>query len=204
LLHRVLDGLFDPTLVAVGAFKIAPDYDDLRWKCEMHLIIAGAAKNDLVTGFSATRPGTGGGNIQIDVVGDLSKAVRDVTECNVQPRRSFFQQTVGKQPKKPQRSEFYRWLLGLSVNARAIRHGCDLHLNRVRNRKPKTLKPRAKRRGYPDHLMPYMFGNREHDVNSGTFEPKNPNDRIGEAPPDYYNDDWGAVPNTRRDRRSKR
>jgi hypothetical protein len=189
LLHRVLDSLFDPTLVAVGTFKVAPDYIESQWKCEMHLIVAGAEKDNLVTRFSATRPGTGGGDIRVDTVGDLNRAICDVTKCNVQPRRYFFQPTVGKRPMKAQRAEFYRWLSGLDVDGRVIRHGCDRHFNRITNKKPKTTKARAKRRGYPYHLMPYMFGTRENDANSSMFVPKSAGTRLVDTWDSYYDEE---------------
>ena len=55
--RRALDSLYDYKLIAVGTFKVspAPENEGEHWICEIHLIVAGATKEDLERAFSTRR-----------------------------------------------------------------------------------------------------------------------------------------------------
>jgi hypothetical protein len=67
------------------------------------------------------------------------------------------------------RTEFYEWLLSLSVGDRLIRHGCDRHFRRLHKQARKVKRPRAqdiqrkKKRYLPGHLEPHAFGGAKWD-----------------------------------------
>lgn len=57
--HRRLDRLLKPNLVAIGVWKagLAPMNEELAWKSEIHLIVAGATADELERGFSTKKVG---------------------------------------------------------------------------------------------------------------------------------------------------
>jgi hypothetical protein len=54
--------------------------------------------------------------------------------------------------------EFYRWLLGLTPDARMIRYGCDRYFNKL-EKQPRMLEPKVrKKRPYPYWLSLICLG----------------------------------------------
>jgi hypothetical protein len=191
--RRALDRLFNPTLIAVGSLKVVPNYNWKEWNVEIHLIVAGAKKNELEKVFSIHRLGKEK-EVRVTRVDHLGTAIEGATDGTLQPRRQGLARVP---PKKAQRAEFYRWLSELEVDSRLIRYGCDRHFNPL-TKKPRTLKAKPrKKRPYPTWLTPWMFGvnlERDEEVNSMTYIPAKkpvPGDRVRVVTrgPDYYNEE---------------
>jgi hypothetical protein len=163
---RALDKIFVRALVAAGILKpyVAPEDRGRVWICELHQIIAGAEKADLEKALSRGR--------QQDVLAIQRLSVREVSDLGETISRVFQRDLerwqdpwpcniVSPNPEKPQRCEFYEWLLELRPGARLIRYGCDQYFNKLA-KKPRTFRATVrKKRKYPYHLKRYMFGYRE-------------------------------------------
>jgi hypothetical protein len=169
---RALNKLYMPSLVAVGNVKVAvaPStqiHGERLWACELHQIIGLGDVAALETTFSRLREGGAFLNkIWVKKIGDLGECIgrvfrRDLVNWEKPGLQPWQTDPDPVYPRKPERTEFYRWLLGLSVGARTIRYGCDRHFNQL-TKKPRTM-PVPKKRKYPHHLKRYMFGYNEDD-----------------------------------------
>jgi hypothetical protein len=152
----------------VGNVKVAVapsthyKYGDRLWACEMHQIVTGCDEMHLKKAFSRLREGGAFLNkVSIKPVEDLKECICRVFQRDLrpwqkpelepwQPKPELVRPTEGEQ------TEYYAWLLGLTIGTRTIRYGCDRDFNRV-TRKLKPW-PVPKKRRYPYHLKPYMFG----------------------------------------------
>jgi hypothetical protein len=166
---RALNSLYMPTLVAVGNVKVAVTqpsntvkFGDRLWRYELHLIVTLDDEVKLTKAFSRIRErGAFLNKIWIQRVYDLQECIarvfrRDLVAWEKPGLQPWQEKPEPMRPTKAEQTEFYEWLLGLEVGARTIRYGCDRYFNQLR-KKPRT-RPARKRRGYPYHLKPYMFG----------------------------------------------
>jgi hypothetical protein len=175
LVRRVLDNLFDSTLFAVGTYKTKPSP---RWLGRIHLIVAAHDRSALTKAFEAVRPGKYP-EVYVEEIRDLKTKIEEVMDSNLPKNDPDFDWAI----PRDERTEFFRWLLTLDVDARVIRYGCDQAF-RPKVRKPRTvnLKPK-KERPYPYWLEYYWFGsgeawrNRPNPWEVG-FVPKNPSGAV--------------------------
>jgi hypothetical protein len=155
LVRRVLDNLYDNTLIAVGTYNTTPFGS---WVGGVHLIVAAHDKEALIKAFSAVRPGEHP-DVRVDVVRDLGVTITEVMDCDLPQKRPNF---VEDKVPRGQRAEFLSWLLTLDVDARLILYGCDRDFNNIerelRIRPPKIKKPRPN----PVWLERYRFGHGEY------------------------------------------
>jgi hypothetical protein len=119
LVRRVLDGINDRRIVAVGTFKVCPfGYNNHgSWICEIHIVVAGTTRPELESWFREKPPQVVH-DVHVARVKDLSAAIKRVPNCN-EPAAPKDRHYVG------QRHEFYSWLLAMKVGSRKIRYGCD-------------------------------------------------------------------------------
>jgi hypothetical protein len=165
---RALNKLYKPSLIAVGNVKaaIAPTnhdkYGDRLWVCELHEIITDAEEAELKAAFSRLREGGAFSNkIWVKKVEDLGECINRVFLRDLQPWQQpglqpWQPKPAPLRPTKAEQTEFYKWLLGLSPGARTIRYGCDRYFSPL-DKKPRRVRA-SKKRKYPHHLKPYMFG----------------------------------------------
>jgi hypothetical protein len=165
---RALNKLHKPSLIAVGNVKVAIaltthyKYGDRLWACELHEIVTVAEEAELKAAFSRLREGGAFLNkIWVKKVEDLGECINRVFRRDLRPwgqpgLQPWQTEPEPVRPTKAEQTEFYRWLLGLSLGARTIRYGCDQYLNKL-TKQPRTIRAPKKRR-YPYHLKPYMFG----------------------------------------------
>jgi hypothetical protein len=155
-----LDRLYYPGLIAVGTFKVsvAPKHEGSGWKCEIHQIISGAKKKELEKVFSSSRPAAGNFLLVKEVI-NLGQTISDVLKRDVQGwQHPYRTEITPDRPKKLRRAEYYEWLLGLSADERMIRYSCDRYFNQLK-KKPRVVRVKvSKKRPYPRHLYPHMFG----------------------------------------------
>ena len=191
-----LDKLYDPKIIAVGAFKVAPASSMMRplWAAEIHQLVAGATQEDLERIFAAHRtPKQFQDGLLVRSVTNLGQAVSDVLRRDV---RTWQHPGAGarsdERPPKAGRTEYYSWLLGLGLDECLVRYGCDRYFNRIQKRRNIRLKP-PKPRPYPYWLQPYMFGNggrwaRGLQPTDMMYEPRRKVASRGRVPAGYYDD----------------
>jgi hypothetical protein len=160
--RRALDTLYMPELVAVGMCKVSfgTTTGERRWITEIHGIVAGADKEDLEKAFSAYRriPGMQYNLFWAEEVNDIGQATSRVLRRDLRKWVHPFVETGDPAPSNARRAEYYRWLLGLDVGERLIRYGCDSNFKALK-KKPRLFRPKIhKKRPYPEHLVPFMFG----------------------------------------------
>jgi hypothetical protein len=119
LVDRVFDSFSDPGIVAVGTFKVRPSgYNNYgTWRCEIHMIVAGAKPSDLEASFQEKPPQIIH-DVRVKSVNDVNDAINDVMRCN-EPAEPADKHYSG------QRQEFYAWLTNMKVGSRLIRYGYD-------------------------------------------------------------------------------
>jgi hypothetical protein len=144
-MSRVLNGLYNTNIVAVGAFKVIPfGASEQRWISEVHVIVAGADEKALHDVFDPWVPET---SVRISKVASLRETVDEVISCNTP--RTLYQ---NERPEAAQRAEFYAWLANMKIGSRVFRYGCDKNFGLIANRtiayKPRRQKARSRRR-YP-------------------------------------------------------
>jgi hypothetical protein len=170
--RRALDTLLIPTLVAVGTFKVsvAPSYyHQPHWICEIHQIVAGANAAELEQAFTnAWGKEEYDSAVSVVEVKEIGPTISDVLSVELKgwqhPRHL---DDTPARPRKAEREEFYRWLLGLSLGERMIRYGCDRYLNELK-KQPRTVRTKVRKpRPYPTWLARHMFGNREQPMRGG-------------------------------------
>ena len=160
-LRRAFDRLNMPALVVVGTFKVhaAPENGTSQWKGEMHLIVAGADKEELEKVLFG-----GGHRSNLDIcvrvmpVEHLGQTISRVLRRDLQAWQHPWDAALdGSPPTKPERTEFYTWLLGLVPGDRLFRYGCNRYFNKLAKPPRKIRVP--KKRPYPAWLQGWMFGN---------------------------------------------
>jgi len=169
--RRALDRLYNPNVVAVGMFKVAPSpsNDKERWVCEVHQVVAGASKNDLERVLS-TKQYRGEirthklqlfyDYLMVKEIKTLGPIVSEVFSHNLSGWQHPWQDAIPvERPNRKQRAEFYEWLLGLDPRARLICYGCDRQFKKMSKKsRPIPVPKVAKKRQYPHWLQPYFFG----------------------------------------------
>ena len=171
--RRALNTVHIPELVAFGTFKVslAPEYVEPHWICEIHEIVAGAAKRDLEKAFLVrdSREEKYDSHVGITEVEKIGQAISDVLKADLRGwQHPFWPDGSPAKPRKTHREEFYEWLLSLSFGERMIRYGCDRYFNRL-HKKPRTIQPKIRKpRRYPVWLIPHMFGNRQQPLRGFT------------------------------------
>ena len=160
-LRRSFDRLNLPALVVVGTFKayVAIESKTLEWKGELHLIVAGAEKEEVEEVLSRVGHCK---NLDICVrvmpVDNLGQAISRVLRRDLQAWQHPWQPWLDcPRPTKQIWLEFYTWLLGLAPDDRLVRYGCDRYFNKLA-KTPRTPRP-PKKRPYPYWLERWMFGN---------------------------------------------
>ena len=203
--RRALDSLYDLGVVAVGTFKVAPapQYEGPGWICEIHQIVAGAKKEDLERIFS-TRQDRGEikstssdpiNNLMIREVDALAAKVSEVLRRDIQGwQHPWRREITPTRPKKAERIEYYRWVLGLDPGERLIRYGCDRYFNLLK-KQPRLIKPKVpKKRPYPYWLEPHQFGRGKwrdvspHDAEHTLLRERRPSTVTVDPGPNYYDD----------------
>jgi hypothetical protein len=170
LVRRALDNLYDNTLIAVGTYKLK-FIPFVRWLGLIDLIVAAHDQEALAKAFGASKHP----DFRIAAVRDLKTKIAEVFNCGLAYSKPEDMEDI----PPDQRAEFYSWLLTLGVDARIVRYGCD-HNFGLKERKPRTIKPKKRRRhSYPAVFEHYWFGsgeawNSRPDPNQVGFEPKNP------------------------------
>jgi hypothetical protein len=161
LVRRALDDLYNPDIVAVGTFKasFSSAYGGPRWIAEIHLIVAGAKKEDLDRVLSRSRPGQSLNSLRVKRVDNLGPSIAEVLRRDPQRwQHPANNESSSARPKKTYRAEYYVWALRLPLGARMIRYGCDRYFNPLK-KKPRVIRPKTrKKRPSPYWLVPYMFG----------------------------------------------
>ncbi len=187
LVHRVLDGFFDNTIVAVGTFKLR--YHGDKWSCEIHLIVNGRSKEELEKAFLAVRTGA---SATVDPVKpqDLRRTIANVMNCDLS------EAYLDLITPPDQRKECFSWLANLKVGALTLLYGCDESFS-VKLKPPRAQKPKIKKkRRYPHWLAPYMFefGKKWEGIdplNRAQYTPRpkpDPHLRVLVRGPDYYDE----------------
>jgi hypothetical protein len=169
--RHALDRLYDCEIIAVGSFNVAPSpaYQEKRWICEIHQVVAGANKDNLERVFSTKRSR---GEIctrkrmlfvdylRVKEIQALGPIVSEVLKYDLSGWQHPWRPEMSiERPNKPQRREFYAWLLSLSPRARLMRYGCNRQFKNL-ERKPRIPPPprTARKHPYPFWLEPYFFG----------------------------------------------
>jgi hypothetical protein len=117
---RALDNLRNPNVVAVGTVRVSVQDREPRWAVQIHEIVVGAEKAELERVFALLACVREVNRRQ------LAHVINDVMRCDLQIWRHPFQnQVTGPRPTAARRAEFYEWMLGVKVGARALRYGCD-------------------------------------------------------------------------------
>lgn len=160
--RRALDSLYQPDTVAVGTFKpyIAGDGERRYWRCEMHCLVAGAEKDDLEKSIPKERDRAEFDIIDLRImpVANLGQAISRVLRRDLQIwQHPWHSNVIGVTLSKAERMEFYDWLLGLPLNARLFRYGCNASFQKL-SKQPRQI-PTAKPRPYPYWLEPWQYGN---------------------------------------------
>jgi hypothetical protein len=145
--RRLLERVYNPSVVAVGMFNVlkapdwakgggeawSPDY----WACEIHQIVAGAAKHDLERVFSipvrSVNPISGH---DVKPVKNLGKVISAVFQRDLQIDHPWVDDG---EPTTRVRRDFYTWLLILRPDDRLIRYGCDERFNKLEGKKPRRF-----------------------------------------------------------------
>jgi hypothetical protein len=208
--RRALDRLYNPNVLAVGTFKVAPSpsNDKERWICEVHQVVAGASKNDLERVFSTKqyRGEIRRHKLQLfydylmaKEVKTLGPIVSEVLSYHLSGWQHPWQEAMPvDRPNKEQRSEFSEWLLGLDPRARLICYGCDRQFKKLSKKSRPVPVPKApKKRPYPHWLQPHFFGSHyrqevmRNDPNCSTYGgPKSkPSPRLDSRLEKYFGDD---------------
>jgi hypothetical protein len=116
---RVLRGLADHRLVAVGTLMIRPfGYNNFgTWRCEIRIITSGITRSELETCFHEK------GHIaafaaRVAPVDNVDGTVKRVMSCD-EPADPADRHYLG------QRAEFYSWLLNMKVGSRLIQYSIE-------------------------------------------------------------------------------
>ena len=143
--RRLLERVYNPSVVAVGMFNVlkapdwakgggeawSPDY----WACEIHQIVAGAQKHDLERVFSipvrSVSPISGH---DVKPVKNLGKVISAAFQRDLQIDHPWVDDG---EPTTRVRRDFYTWLLSLRPDDRLIRYGCDERFNKPEGKKPR-------------------------------------------------------------------
>jgi hypothetical protein len=175
--RRVLDALYDNKIVAVGSFKVAPaglPHGYESWMCEIHQIVAGVQKHDLERIFytqhdrgelrTKRKQNEIPNMVRVQKVTEFGPAISEVLRQDLRGWRHPWRDEIAPpRPTKAQRREFYRWLLGLTPDARIIRYGCDRYFNKLEKR-ARPIRPKVKKkRPYPYWLQRHFFGSFERE-----------------------------------------
>ena len=152
-LRRALDKLNSPSVVAVG--MIDAWYGNKQWEIGASLLITGSDRSKLFEAFPQ-------GEMAIKTIDNARKATISMLDSSRTAKRTPPTDDVRTMPTLRQR-EYYQWLAGLKSNDRLFRYGCDRYFNAlVKTARP--IRPKMpKRRKYPIHLVPHMFGNHPSD-----------------------------------------
>ena len=172
--RRALDKLYMPSLVAVGMCKVTlRTTGERRWIPEIHGIIAGAEKEDLEKIFLIHRRILG---MEYNVfsakeVSNIGQTVSRVLRRDLRKWVHPYGGSADPAPGKARRAEYYCWLLGLDRGERLIRYGCGRSFTAL-NKKPRVFQQKVyKKRPYPEHLVPYMFGRHPQNCKCGRCVP---------------------------------
>jgi hypothetical protein len=143
---------------------VAVDAVGLDWTVELEFARSMIQKQrpveDLERIFSVRRalPGFSSNIFWAKAVTNLARTVSDVLRPDLCAWQQPYTQEIGPSANKPERAEFYAWLLRLRPEQRLIRYGCDKHFNRL-PKKPRVFRAKVKKkRPYPVWLTPYMYG----------------------------------------------
>jgi hypothetical protein len=161
LVRRVLDNLYNPDIIAVGTFKVSVSFADGGpfWIAEIHLILAGASKEELENVLCRNRPYRNTNLYGMTQVNNLGQTICEVLRREPQLwQHPANNKPSSARPKKRYQAEYYMWALRRRLGARMFRYGCDGYFNPLKKR-PRVIRPKTrKKRPYPYWLTPHMFG----------------------------------------------
>ena len=191
LVRRGLDSLFQPSMVALGRFKIFVRQSE--YLIELHLVVAGATRIKLERAFHDARAAP---------IKSIRRAIENMLNGRLQIPDSFGAWKTliayGEEldPSHEQWLEYIAWLRKHSGRL-LFRYGCDRHWNKL-NKYPRRMQSKVKK-GHPDPhwLEPFQFGGPFWDQNVVEHRlPRPPRlsrltrRRLGleeEEDPDYFN-----------------
>jgi hypothetical protein len=164
VVRRALDKLNNPDIVAVGTFKVSCSlgYKSARWIAEIHLIVAGATKEELDKAICSSRRRsglTGISSLRVKHVKSLGQTVSDVLRHRPQLWHHPWDRNrpSSARPAKVHRAEYHEWALSLRRGVRIVRYGCDRYFNPLK-KKPRVVRVKIpKARPYPHWLERHMF-----------------------------------------------
>ena len=159
LVRRAFDSLYNPSIVAVGTFKITSGSDQFGpWRMELDLVVAGVSSKDLYQIF-ATRRYRAEDFLVISAVDDVTQAVTNaLTHHQNQTPGSSRDSKSLRHTNADTEAELDAWLLSMPTGALAFRYGCDRYFAKLKkSHRPRLPKPRKRRRS-PDWLQQYQFG----------------------------------------------
>ena len=160
-LRRAFDRLNMPALVVVGTFKVhaAPENGTSQWKGEMHLIVAGADKEELEKVLWR-----GGNRKNLDIcvrvmpVEHLGQTISRVLRRDLQawqhPWERFARRFAAHQAGA---NGILDLAVRLGTGDRLFRYGCNRYFNKLAKPPRKIRVP--KKRPYPAWWQGWMFGN---------------------------------------------
>ena len=191
-IRTLFDSLFNPTIVAVGSFKVAAAANSAqRWIFEAHLLVAGVEAKDLEELLTEQRPGLWFDNFW------LVKPAKDVDAVARRILRRDLLYWIPpvhcgddrQRMSNALRTELYAWLFGWKLSDLTIRYGCDRHYRHLAKKPRRYQRKGTRKRIYPTWLIPHMFGGQKWDhkpePDPSAYKPKA---RLVEAPADYYDD----------------
>jgi hypothetical protein len=187
LVRRGLDSLFQPSMVALGRFKIFVRQSE--YVIELHLVVAGATRIKLERAFDDARAAP---------IKSIRRAIDNMLSGRLQIRFGAWKSLIayGEEldPSHEQWLEYIAWLRKHSGRL-LFRYGCDRYWNKL-DKHPRQMKSKVKK-GHPDPhwLEPFQFGGPFWDQN--VVERRLPRPprlsrltrrRLGlEEDPDYFN-----------------
>jgi hypothetical protein len=152
LVRRGLDSLFQPSMVALGRFKIFVRQSE--YVIELHLVVAGATRIKLERAFDDARAAP---------IKSVRRAIDNMLSGRLQIRDSFGARKTliayGEEldPSHEQWLEYIAWLRKHSGRL-LFRYGCDRYWNKL-EKQTRQIKTKVKKEHpYPDWLEPYWFG----------------------------------------------
>lgn len=138
---RALDRLLNPTLIALGMFKVILSRDEVGpfWAAQVHLVVAGAERDQLREALSSMEGRTTSDDfVRVDPVVVLGPVLDDSLRGDLYEghHHPALNTTHAKRrAKRSRRREFYDWLFTLQVNGRLLRYGCDSEFKKAPRRR---------------------------------------------------------------------
>jgi hypothetical protein len=181
--QRALRDLCDPSLTAVGAFKVW--VADGCYFCGIHQIVAGIEEAELKKAFVPSEKVETAGIFWTKKIENLGKVIADILDPRLRPWKTLGLASAtneaskadqaagwstvspaevngapadGSRGTKARAGEYYTWRLGLKRDACLIRYRCDRHFNAIHKEPRVRVKKVPKKHPFPRGLEYHMFG----------------------------------------------